>query len=71
MRAEGRDRLGHAGLDLCLARHVHGDADRILAAELRGRRVGAGLIEIGDHDLGAFAHDRRARFPCRCRSRHR
>jgi hypothetical protein len=29
--------------------------DRILAAELGGRRVGAGLIEISDHDLGAFA----------------
>ena len=28
--AEGGDRLGHAGFDLCLARHVHGDADRVL-----------------------------------------
>ena len=55
--AEGGDRLGHAGVDLGLARYVHRDADsRIVAAEPRGRsRVGAGLIEIGDHDLGAFA----------------
>jgi hypothetical protein len=53
--AEGRDRLGHAGVDLCLARYVHRDADRIVAAELCRRRVGAGLIQIGDHDLGAFA----------------
>ena len=55
MRPKAEIASGHAGVDLCLARHVHRNADRIVAAELRGRRVGAGLIEIGDHDLGAFA----------------
>ena len=30
MLAEGLDRLGHAGLDLLLVGHVHGDADGAL-----------------------------------------
>ena len=53
--AERGDRLVHAGLDLGLARHIHCDADRVLAAELRSCRVGTGLVEVGDDDLGAFA----------------
>ena len=53
--AERGDRLVHAGLHLALACHIHCDADRVLAAELRSCRVGAGLVEVGDGDPGAFA----------------
>ena len=54
--AESRDCLGHAGLDLRLIGHVHGDADRAAgAAELGRRGIGALLVEIGNDDLGALA----------------
>ena len=50
------DRACHAGLDLLFVRHVHDDADRLAGvAELRRRRVGGLLIQIGDHDLCALA----------------
>ena len=41
-----------------LVGHVHGDADGApLAAELGRGGVGAFLVEVGDGDLGALAHE--------------
>ena len=72
-RAEGRDHLGGADVDLLLVGDVHGDADDTLAARinLAGGGIGRRLIEVGDGDLGAFAGIKRWRFPCRYHSPHR
>ncbi len=54
--AKGRHAGFNAGVDLLFVRHVHGNANGLPAAGLDfgGGRVSGGLVQVRDHDLGAF-----------------
>jgi hypothetical protein len=55
--AEGSHRRLHRGVHLVFVGHVGADADRLAAGRLQfgGGGFGRFLVEVGDHDLRAFA----------------
>ena len=65
--AVGEDRLAEGGLDRILVGHVGpGVDDRVPAepgAEFGNRRLEARLVDVGEHDACAFAHEARGDRP--------